>query len=635
MRWNDERFICFDFETSGSKPEYALQPWRVAQGKAWATSLVWQFVRDGETHVCGGLNPSVADMRQMLEFAIAERRIVVGWNVQFDIQWLLAYGLRDLVFQCQWFDGMLFWRHFSIEPEYELARAKKKSYSLKACVAEVMPDEAGYEQDVDFHTSDPDKLAALHAYNVKDVAFTYTLAKMWFSRLTDAQQRAAVIESDCLPHVALANLRGLPVDLVAATELGAWLKRTAADKLAELTPHGVSEAVVRSPKKLGQLMFEHWKLTPLKKTATGADATDKETLHELAFVDERAKSVRAYREALNNKVKFADAPLESALYNGDGCAHPQAIVFGTYSGRLTYASKQRAREVSPKTGKERYVELKTGFALHQEKRAPEFRNIICAPQGYTLVEFDAAAQEFRWMAIASGDTTMLRLCQPGEDAHSYMGAAISGAEYQAMIAAVKAKDKAAKDVRQMGKIANLSLQYRTNAKRLRSVARVQYGMPMEMQEADHIHATYHRLYRGVQSYWERQIALTRQKGYVETFAGRRVQVHGDWSDNREAWAMGSTAINYRIQGTGADQKYLALASLGPLLEDFDAEFRWDLHDGLYFFAPADRAMAFAVAAKDTLDNLDYAGLWGFEPPIPLPWDCKMGGSWGTLEEVEF
>lgn len=99
--------------------------------------------------------------------------------------------------------------------------------------------------------------------------------------------------------------------------------------------------------------------------------------------------------------------------------------------------------------------------------------------------------------------------------------------------------------------------------------------------------------------------------------------------------MGSTAINYRIQGTGADQKYLAMQELGRMLPDYDAEFRWDLHDGLYFFVRDEKVKAFIVAAKQALDNLDYAGMWGFEPPVPLPWDCKIGGSWGTLQEVDF
>ena len=53
--------------------------------------------------------------------------------------------------------------------------------------------------------------------------------------------------------------------------------------------------------------------------------------------------MKQYREALGNKTKFADAVLKSVAYNADGRTHPQAFVFGTYSGRVTYASKQKQK----------------------------------------------------------------------------------------------------------------------------------------------------------------------------------------------------------------------------------------------------------------------------------------------------
>jgi DNA polymerase I len=628
VAWDDARFIAFDFETSGELPEYALQPWRVAQGTAWATSLVWCQKDPDTMRIEGGLAPSVKTMRAMLEHAIAEKRTICGWNTIFDIQWLLAYGLEDLVFQAKWLDGMLLWRHFFIEPEYDTDKGKKKSYGLKSCVAEVLPRFAGYEEDVDFHSDDPEELRRLHEYNVRDTMFTLRLTRHWYRKLAEEPQRlkAALIEADCLPLVAKANLDGMVVDTLAAKELSAKLDNDAATALEKLAPFGVTEKVVRSPTQLATLMFDIWKLPVLKentgkKTGKVSRATDKEVLHELAFVDERAKTLREYREALNNKTKFAAAPLASVDYNGDGRTRPQAIVFGTYSGRLTYASKQGRNK----------DERQTGFALHQEKRGKEFRSIIQAPEGYTIVEFDASGQEFRWMAIASGDETMLQLCLPGEDPHSYMGAQIRNKNYKDLMRLVQEEDKDAKDGRQLGKVANLSLQYRTSAPKLRSVARVQYNLPMELPEAQMIHKTYQMTYRQVPLYWQKQISMTKRLGYVETLAGRRVQVVGNWAGS-SAWSMGSTAINYRIQGTGADQKYLAISVLRPYLRRIGAYFGWDLHDGIYVYVPDAQVSRAAEEIPKILANLPYKKAWGFSPPIPLPWDCKIGGSWGALKE---
>lgn len=622
-----DQLMGFDFETSGTFPEFALQPWRVHQGKAWPTVLVWQH---GKKAVCVEM-PTVHDMRAMLEYAIEHKLKVVGWNIQFDVQWLLAYGLEDLVWQIKWFDGMLLWRHLEIEPEYDVDRPKKRSYGLKAAVAEFLPQYAGYEEGIDFHSTDPAERAKLRKYAGRDVSFSLNIFVRLWKALEPRQRRAARIEAECIPLVAKANLEGLPVDTLCARELEAKLVDDARVLLTKLASFGVTEKIVRSPMQLANLIFEPesaggWGLPVLKentgkKTGKVSRATDKEVLHELAFLDPRAADLKSYREALNNKTKFATAPINSVLYNEDDRTHPAAFIFGTYSGRLTYGSKQ---------GKNK-DERQTGFALHQEKRDKMFRNIIVTPDGYTLMEFDASGQEFRWMAIASEDEVMLELCGPGEDPHSYMGARISEKDYRALIEAVKANEPIAKEVRQLGKVGNLSLQYRTSARKLRTVARVQYLIPMELPQAQRIHTVYQRTYQKVPRYWEKQIAVTKRLGYVETFAGRRVKVVGNWGGSY-GWSMGSTAINYRIQGTGADQKYLAMAVLRPYLNHIGAYFAWDLHDGIYMYVPTEKVARAAVEIKRLLDNLPYQKAWGLTPPIQLPWDCKVGTSWGGLKD---
>jgi DNA polymerase I-like protein with 3'-5' exonuclease and polymerase domains len=643
------RLIAFDFETSGTLREYALQPWRAltrqGHAQAWVTSLAvvrqMQTIAsgiDGCNMISGKLDPTVEDMCEFLETAIEWNYRIVGWNTTFDISWLLAYGLEELVFKCKWLDGMRLWRHFFLEPEYDTTRQNKKSYGLKRAVEEFLPHMAGYEQDVDFHDTSPEARAKLQKYNEDDTVATLLITEHLWGLLTPEQRRCALIEADCLPMVALANLRGMLVDTIATRELQTRLVGDATDMLEKLAPHGVTEKVIRSPLQLSKLMFDVWGLPVLKenesaKTGKISRSTDKEVLHELAFVDPRAADLRLYREALGNKAKFADAVLASVAYNEDGCTHPEAIVFGTYSGRFTYSSKQSDRKSKPMR------ELQTGFAIHQmkrQKRAEDanFKYAIIPPPGYTLMEFDAAGQEFKWMAIASGDETMLGLCVPGEDPHSYMAAAIYSEEYHRLVEAVGLGDKAAKERRQLGKVANLSLQYRTGWRKLRSVARVEYEIPMEEPEARFVHKTYPRTYPRVPNYWGMQIRQTRVTGYVETFAGRRVQVTGNW-DGDMGWSMGSTAINYRIQGTGADQKYLALSVIRSYLVSIGAYFAWDLHDGIYLYVPHEKVQRAALDIKHLLDNLPYEKAWGFKPPIALPWDCKTGPSWGAVKEYKF
>lgn len=352
-----DKHLAFDFETSGERPEYALQPWRVKQCKAWSTSLVWLWYDPtfAGAIVHKQMFPDVDFFVEMLEFAIRENRRLVGWNTVFDIQWLLAAGLDDLVMKAKWLDGMLIWKHATVEPEYELARAKRKSYSLKGpggCVPELWPEHAGYEEEVDYHSTDEAELEKLERYNVKDVIFTLRATKHWWEKLRPEQRRCALIEAESLPVMAKANLEGVMVDTLVAGDLRQGLTEEANAALKKLAPHGVDETIVRSPQKLRHLMFDVWGLKPHHTTPTGDFSTDKETLHELGMVDPRAKVLRTYREALNNRTKFATAAIESVRYNGDFRAHPQFHVFSTYTGRLTVSSGQDLKKGRKKKAEE-------------------------------------------------------------------------------------------------------------------------------------------------------------------------------------------------------------------------------------------------------------------------------------------
>jgi DNA polymerase I-like protein with 3'-5' exonuclease and polymerase domains len=645
--WRDDAMVAADLETSGTDPKYALQPWRLPAGQMWITSgsmIRWTPTGGLVAHL-SQLFPNRPQLRRMLQDAIDNDWTICGWNLAFDISVLMALGddIADLCMRVKWLDGMLMERHYDIEPEYEFQSAKhlKKSYSLKGftdtsgrffpgAVHRWIPSFVGLDEDVDFHATDDASLAKLQKYNDRDNVRAWTICKLIWAKLTARQRRAVLIQAECLPVVAQGNLLGLPVDRLTVKHLAAKLDIDAASFLAQLAPDGMTEEIVRSPTKLGELMFDKWNLPVLKENKSKVEgkpnsrSTDKEVLHELAFIDPRAKTIKQYREALNARGKFCESVDESLTYNGDMRTHPIARLFGTYTDRMTVASKQgRGAEA-----------VQIGFALHQMKRGKEFREIITVEDGYDMVEFDAAGQEFRWMAIASNDPTMLKLCLPGEDAHTYMGAAIVGMPYQEMLRKVKAEDKTAGENRYLGKFANLSLQYRTSARKLRSKARVDYDIPLEMPAAHRIHKTYQDEYKGVPAYWDHQIALVKGLGYVETFGGNRIQVVGDWN-GQYGWSMGSTAINARIQGTGADQKHLAIAVIKDYLRSIRARFMFDLHDGLYLAIPSDIRPKAVDVIKQMLDNLPYQKAWGFTPPIPMPWDCKVGKAWGRLKEQQF
>lgn len=626
------KLASFDVETRGTEEGYALQPFRACTDEAWLTMCAMATDKGVSGFRYPDADPAarriktVSSIGPWLRRCAETKTTICGWNTPFDMAWLIALGLRDEVYACNWLDGMMLWRHLTASPEW--TGLAPKSYGLKNAVSLFYPAEAGYEQEIDFFTDDPVELDRLFTYNKKDAEFTLRLVNKFLDDMTPEQRRCALLEAACLPMVAETHVEGICVDVEAARSLSDKLSDDAKLNFVKLRLNSnapVDETILASTQKLRKLLFEDWGLPKIKWTDKGSESTDRDVLSQLAATDHRAALLNAYREAKNNRTKFAEGTIDSAEYNGDGRVRPSAKVYGTYTGRMTYGSKiGRGKSERP-----------TGVALHQWKRDPVFRGLILPPEGHTLLEFDFAGQEFRWMAVLSGDPTMIQLCQPGEDAHAYMGAKVAHWTYDDIREKLEAKDPDAKNKRQLGKVANLSLQYRTSANTLVRVARTGYQMDLKPSEATAIHATYRTTYPLVSRYWKEQIRMAREDGFVETIAKRRVylgQGHS-WKDD-DKWGLESTAINFPIQGSGADQKYLALAIAKNYLPTVDGHFYFELHDGLFFVVPdrhADRAVA---ELKPLLSALPYKRAWGVDLPVEFPVDAKMGKSWGDLKEIK-
>jgi DNA polymerase I-like protein with 3'-5' exonuclease and polymerase domains len=616
--------IALDLETSGVDDRYGLQPWRVKSNEAWIKAMsVAYYDEHGKMQVIGVLDPSADDFVEMFD-GFKDKRIIC-WNTPFDISWLLAYGMEKEVWATPWLDAMLLWQHRDREPEYDKKGEQRRKWRLEDAVVQHYPQHAGFKGITDFHTTDPVLLQRLLIRNKMDAATTLRLAEKFWDTLSPEQRNCAVIEAASLPMVARANLHGLFADPEHLDHISVELEQKAAACLHELSKFGATPKILASPTQLAKLLYDDWQLPVLSLTDSGNRSTSKEVLFELAPSDARANLVKEYREAVNNRTKFVANIADSLAYNGDGYTRPAARVYGTYSGRMTYSSSQGK-------GKQ---QVQTGFALHQMKRGEEFRSAILPPPGYKLVEFDAANQEFRLMALLSGDPKMLELCLPGQDPHGYMGSQIGRVGYDWIREAIHLKDedgKKAKQYRKVGKFANLSFQYRVGVNTATVTARVNHGLDVDVPFVAKVKGVYLRSYSMVERYWEKSVRKARRLGYAETLGGRRVQLKGNWNGS-QAWSMESTAINLPIQGTGADQKYLALACLKPVLTKYGGYFFYELHDGVFFVFPEHNTMSAIAECKATLNNLPYQKAWGYVPTIPLPWDCKVGDSWGTMEEV--
>lgn len=616
-----------DIETKSKvadHPEYALQPWRLLDDEVEITHI---GVADEQ-----GRSKEI-DLSDIPD--IGKDRYLCTWNGVFDVAFLHAAGVD--VQRFKWLDAMLIWKWVDNgqlqenRPAWSLAAGVER-WLMDLPWAQAFIDMKAQETQDDKYWADRAKL---------DAYATVLIARRAWECLTAQQRRSVLIEARCIPPVAKSWVQGVLMDVEAATgKLPAVTKEMEEieKSLKLLTPaedgSWQPSKVLRSPTQLREVLYQPleagtapltWGL-PINdkhRTDTGQPGTSKAALTYLADQDDRALEILRWRKLNTTLTKFIQSPRKASLYLGSETLHPSPKLFATYTGRMTYGSKCQKK-------------WPIGMALHQTPRGKEVRTLIKPPAGHYLVEYDAAGQESRIMADKSQDPAMLHVFNqppPNDDLHSFTGASFAGVSFQRFLE-MKAEGvkivTGPKGFRYQGKFTNLSFQFRIGAPTFRVKSRVDYGVTLDYLKAKEFLDTAKRIYKGVPEYWKRAIKIGKDLGYAESLAGRRFALtfwSGDWR-----WGTEQSSINHPIQGTGGDMKELALA----VMTDKHPKliFGFDLHDALFMYVKKeDLTKELIMSARKTLNNLPYKEAWGWEPSIPIPWDCKIGENWGEMREV--
>jgi DNA polymerase I-like protein with 3'-5' exonuclease and polymerase domains len=200
-------------------------------------------------------------------------------------------------------------------------------------------------------------------------------------------------------------------------------------------------------------------------------------------------------------------------------------------------------------------------------------------------------------------------------------------EYEEFMKWYESKDPAAYEKRQMGKLTNLSGNYRIGANSLAKKAFEEYDIPMQVQMGWYVLNTFQTRYDRIPVYWNEAISLAKANGYAQTFSGRRYKIH-DWG-SRKTWMSESSALMFPIQGGGADMKGIAVAEIYENAPD--SSFALDLHDATFVYVPEDRAEEQKMLIDDILRNVDYRKYWGIDLPIKLTYESKMGSTFADVK----
>lgn len=308
-----------------------------------------------------------------------------------------------------------------------------------------------------------------------------------------------------------------------------------------------------SPKQLQEILFDKLGIKPLKKTPSGKPSTNEDVLQELALDHPLPKVLLEYRGLAKLKSTYTDK-LPKMINPDTGRVHTSYNQAVAITGRLA-SSDPNLQNIPVRTAEGRRI-----------------REAFIAPAGSHIVSADYSQIELRIMAHLSKDEGMLKAFANNEDIHRATAAEVFGVD----------KENVESEQRRFAKVINFGLIYGMSAFGLAQ------NLNIERSAAQNYIERYFARYPGVRQYMDDTRELAKEKGYVETYFGRRLWVPEINSANgtRRAGAE-RAAINAPMQGTAADLIKLAMIAVHKWMvsEDLQSKLIMQVHDELILEVP--------------------------------------------------
>lgn len=612
-----------------------LEPWRVRQGKAEIMSL--DLLRP-DLSCIQLVNQDMGFVDRLTELLKSLKgKTVYAHNAIFDVAWLIATlqpnrcgEIPQCIKDIDWRDSMLLFKWLI---NGQLAESTHFSLSLDSLVEKFLPnhpDTASFvKMKKEFKIAGEDEQYWLDRGTL-DVKMTYELIKLVHHKVPESMRGGLLTEFKCIVPVANSWINGFKIDqdqLAKNKVKYSGMKSQIAKQL------NVSETLFSSPKQLSNYLFNTLGLKPHSFTPTNNPSTSAGDLKWIEYAlrqnnSSNASIVRAIIEAKESSTlfsKYVKTMIEALDHTGDGYIYSSPRLFGTYTGRMTYSNSVTHKDPDKETKKK----FKTSIAMHQiPRKAKDIRASMLPPDGYDILEFDAAGQESRLMALQSEDPTLLSIFQNGLNFHSMTGASIIGMDYDQFeeYRSLEKDDGPFTENRQRGKLTNLACNFRISGKALAKQAFEKYDVMLDVSTGNHLVNTFISSYPGVKKFWDDAIRKGKTNGFCETYGGRRFKL-SNWREER--WGTESSAIMVPIQGSGASMKEIAIATLFEKLPEF--HFALDLHDASFGYVKSDISKEVFKEAEHILNGIDYEPFWGFKPSIELPYDGKMGKTFADVK----
>ena len=497
---------------------------------------------------------------------VLDRVGVVLAGIGFDVtiaSYVLDPGRRtqDLEALCQDFLG------FSLPSYNDVVGTGKKRVSFAEVDQEVAGDYAGQRIDAAL------RLAERLAVDLEDQG----LGGLFYE-----------LEIPLVPVLTGMEREGIRIDTGFFQDMSERLDRDLTLIREEIYKVAGEEFNLNSTPQLREVLFEKQGLPVIKRTKTGP-STDSSVLEELATQGhEIPRLMMEYRELEKLRSTYVDA-LPQLVIPRTGRIHTRFNQTVAATGRLS-SSDPNLQNIPIRTDLGR--EIRKGFI---------------PAEGYLFYSADYSQVELRILAHFSGDEPLVQAFREGVDVHRQTASVIFEVPLE----------RVTSEQRGQAKTINFATLYGQGAF---SLAR-QLGIGRD--EAKAFIDQYFERFSGVRAYLDEQIAMARERGFVETLMGRRRYIPELRAKNWNVRQFGErVAQNTPIQGTAADMIKKAMIDVAQALADADTGARMllQVHDELLFEVPE--------GEEDALAELVVSRMEGaVELSVPLVAEGGVGKSW--------
>lgn len=409
------------------------------------------------------------------------------------------------------------------------------------------------------------------------------------------------IEMPLLPITKAMTEMGIKIDVKRLEELSVKYHKELSSLEKQIWKIVGEEFNISSPKQLGEMLFVKMglKAKNQKKTASGGFSTKESELEKLKDEHPIAGLILEYRELAKLLGTYIDTIPK--LVDANQRLHSEFLQAGSATGRM--ASQNPGIQNIP----------------NKTELGREIRKSFIAEKGLKLVTFDYSQIELRIAAFLSGDKKLIEIFKEGLDVHTAVASEVFG---------VEAKD-ITKEMRSRAKTINFGVMYGMG------VTALQKNIGTDRKEAQEFLDGYFNKFSGLAEYLEKVKRETAQKGYTETFFGRRryfPDIHSKLPFMKASAER--MAINAPIQGTEADIVKLAMIEIDKFLtkKDLKKDVRLllQVHDELVFEVKENIVESVAPEVKKIMEGIiDPKKVHG----IVCVADASVGDNWAETKKI--